>query len=427
MAICLGLMSGTSMDGIDAALLDTDGHNNVRSLGGAFLAYPKIFQLLLKAAEWTARQHQGDARLTQQHFSEGWRQYLNSLHLDEKTALVLEQQALSFMTDCLSQAQKTLSFSCVLACSTELHRQACLLALKQSGLSLNQLDLIGYHGQTLYHNPQQGISWQAGDGQYLADALQCPVIHQFRQNDLHHGGQGAPLVPLYHQALVKQRPCYPTMVINCGGIANVTVVSGPESTEVLAFDAGPGNVLLDRVIKQATAGQQSHDHDGLLARQGQVCERTLKLLKQQALPKGFLHQPPPKSLDSHDCQLPSAFDQLALVDGLATLAALTADCLVDSLQQTGFLSAKTHIVLAGGGWYHPVIKQQFEQRLQRQCDPMPPLSMAQQLNWQHDFLEAEAFAYLAQRSVLGLSLSTPHTTGVSQACSGGICFYPSLS
>lgn len=418
MAICLGLMSGTSMDGIDAALIDTDGHNAVRSLGGQFLAYPAVFQHLLKAAELTAKQTQGNALLAVQHFSQGWQTYGESLQLSQAALADLEKTAIQFVRHTLANPIEPLSLDAIIACSTELHCQAAKQLMYQAKLQPADIEVVGYHGQTLYHKPSQRLSWQAGEAQYLADQLGCTVISAFRQADIEQGGQGAPLVPLYHQALINQSPCYPTAVINCGGIANMTAVLGPSNDELIAFDIGPGSVLLDRLVRQQTQGQYNFDRGGLLAQHGQVCAATLAILKQMILPKSFLDKVPPKSLDSYDCQIPTEVHSLSLADGLATLAALSAECIADSLSL--IQQPMRQIILAGGGWHHPRVFDEFKRRIK----PGISIVRASQKGWSQDLLEAEAFAYLAKRSMLGLSLSTPHTTGVRQTCHGGQCFTP---
>ncbi len=425
MTLCLGLMSGTSMDGVDAALLETDGETHLVSRGGSFFPYPRIFQILLKVAEWAARLAQGDPLAAESLFSKSWRAYTTRLQIHDAELTALEQEACHYLNEQLSLKLAKPTFSAVIQCSTHLHRQACERLLHQQGLNTSDIDLIGYHGQTLYHNPPQGISWQAGDGQALANALRVNVIGHFRQQDIDHGGQGAPLTPLYHYALVNHETLYPAAIINCGGIANVSVVLSGAIGDLNAFDAGPGNVLLDRLISQATGGLKRYDHDGELALRGTVSCDGLALLHAHALPAGFLNQLPPKSLDSHDCHLPEGFEQLALEDALATLAAFTADCLVKSLLNA-FSNTRhlKHVILAGGGWYNAVILREFKHRLSAHMNAKIQISSASQLGWQQDLLEAEAFAYLAKRSLLGLTLSLPLTTGIHSAKTGGTCFYP---
>lgn len=413
------------MDGIDVALLDTDGQCQLQSKGGSFLPYPRIFQTLLKAAEFSAKQALGDRDKARHFFPSCWQSYANSLRIEGDAFIALEAQALAYLNTQLGLALVQTSLDAIIACSTELHRLACLQLLHQLCLPASAIDVIGYHGQTLYHNPAAGFSWQAGDPQTLANAFDCRVIANFRQADIESGGHGAPLTPIYHHALINAEGLYPAVVINCGGIANITIVTGTDTSTLMAFDAGPGNVLLDRFIKQATLGAKSFDQDGELALQGTVSPLMLTALKAQALPADFMANIPPKSLDSHDCYLPEAFHQLSLADGLATLAAFTAECLVTSLCQA--LPRNTpikHVILAGGGWYHPVILQEFKQRLSLSLSDAIQISTAKQLGWQQDLLEAEAFAYLAKRSLLALPLSMPLTTGVTQAQTGGDCFMP---
>ena len=154
--------------------------------------------------------------------------------------------------------------------STQLHIQAVRQLLSDQALSTATIDVIGYHGQCLYHQPNRGISVIVGDAKAMADALGIVVVNDFRKNDIAHGGQGAPFAPLYHQALAIRDGLLPLAVVNCGGIANVTFVMGDKESDLLAFDTGPANALMDQLLRQRTQGEWHYDKDGHYGLQGEV-------------------------------------------------------------------------------------------------------------------------------------------------------------
>lgn len=401
----LGLMSGTSMDGIDAALIKTDGNEYVQSIASSFYPYPAAFKRCLKSAESIMQQVQGDLAAAEQAFSQ------HSIQTEADVGALFSQYHFS-----------TVSLKNLILLSTYFHQEISEQLIHTHHIAPEQISLVGYHGQTLYHAPQLKLTIQIGDCQLLADRLRIPVVGDFRVNDIQHGGQGAPLTPIYHWALAKQEGLIPLAVINCGGIANISFVLNPEPEQLLAFDTGPGNVLLDRWVREKTAHQYFFDQDGYWSLQGSVNTQALIALHEQSLPKDYLSKTPPKSLDSYDCQLPSLFHTLSLEDGCATLAAFSAECMVESLDFCPQLPSRW--VLAGGGWYNPAILNQFKTQLEARLKTVPQILTAQQMGWQHDMLEAEAFAYLAERVRRQLPLSFPGTTGVEKAITGGKIFYP---
>ncbi len=387
--LCLGLMSGTSMDGIDAALIKTDGEAFIESIASAFYPYPADFQKNMKMAERCVKKTEGDLIQAEKIFNE----------------------------ECAE-----ITFKKLIALSTHLHAEAAKNLLHTQQISPKEIQWVGYHGQTLYHAPAKKITIQVGRGDSLAKALGIPVVSQFRINDIQHGGQGAPLVPIYHWALVKNDHLIPAAVLNCGGIANVTLILSAAPENLLACDTGPGNVLLDRFVREKTQHQCTMDQDGHFALAGKIDASVFVTLMGKSLPPGFLNAPPPKSLDSYDCQLPHAMNTLSLEDGCATLAAFSAECMARSV--TFCQNKPFRWILAGGGWHHPVMLSEFKNRLEKYYDQPPQIVIAKQLGWQQDTLEAEAFAYLAKRASLDLPLSFPGTTGVSAPLSGGEIFYP---
>ena len=193
--------------------------------------------------------------------------------------------------------------------------------------------MIGYHGQTLFHSPANKISLQIGSGSQLAELTGITVINDFRSNDIHHGGQGAPFAPLYHQALAVRDKKYPLVVVNCGGIANISEITGPDENSLFGFDTGPGNGLIDRYVKQQTQGKEHMDLNGQYGVEGVVDETLLNLLYEKSLTvrgENFFQMSPPKSLDIGDLTLIPEINLLSLQDACATLEAFTADTIARS-------------------------------------------------------------------------------------------------
>jgi anhydro-N-acetylmuramic acid kinase len=356
----IGLMSGTSLDGIDAALVETDGVDLVVPLGTLGVNYDAETRKTLRAALDDARD-------------------------------VAEGGAVPYP---IRDAERRL---------TEAHADAVILLLRQAGLSSRDVSLIGFHGQTVLHRPDQRRSWQIGDGALLAKLTGVDVVNDFRSADMRAGGQGAPLVPLYHAALVRQKKgmSSPVVILNIGGVANVTYVDGDI---ILAFDTGPGNAPIDDWVQRHTGAPI--DESGTLARTGTLDEGILaRMLKNEFFDRG-----PPKSLDRMDFGF-DAVAGLSANDGAATLTAFTAAAIARAREHFP-LAAATWIV-CGGGRHNQTLMAELRGRLE------VPVLAAEDMGWNGDFVEAEAFAYLAARSLKGLPLSLPTTTGVARALSGG--------
>lgn len=385
--IVVGLMSGTSMDGIDAALIETDGVRYVRAIGSASLRYSAEFQSKLKEAERAVCDASGDLRHARRVFP----------RFDE-----------------------------VVRESTLLHARVTRELLTRVGHDASRVDLVGYHGQTLFHRPSMGITLQVGDGELLACELGIPVVCDFRSNDVRHGGQGAPFAPLYHEALALQMGLAPMVVANCGGISNISVITG-RSEDLIAFDCGPGNGLIDRFVK-ARIGK-SMDEDGVFGSAGRVHESVLAALRARGVISreggNYLSKAPPKSLDINDLLLVEELESLSLQDGCATLEAFTAECIVESLSwvEARGIDVPTLWVLAGGGWRNPVITREVATRLRQRLGDGVRVQHADAVGWDGTALEAQIFAYLAVRSARGLPLSVPGTTGVPEPITGG-CLCP---
>ncbi len=351
----IGLISGTSIDGIDAALIETDGVNIVRPLAFMPNPYEPDFRARLRSCL-------------------GCREGLADL--------------------------KVAAFEREL---TELHADIVQKFRAQIGEAGREIDLIGFHGQTIWHRPEERCTIQIGDGALLAALTGLAVVNDFRSADVLAGGNGAPLVPLYHRALATGLP-KPAAILNVGGVSNITWIGGAADHEILAFDAGPGNALIDDWVLSHTG--KPFDEDGFLAAAGHVDAATVDRV--MAMPY-FGHQPP-KSLDRDEFQqiLPA---HLNLADGAATLTMITARAVAAGLALVPRKPA--HLYVAGGGRLNGTLLQWIAGLAGI------PVSRVDDIGWSGDGLEAEAFAYLAVRSQLGLPLSLPSTTGVPTAMSGG--------
>jgi len=365
----IGLMSGTSLDGVDAALLDTDGAAVVRP--GASLTMP----------------------------------------YDAETRALL-RQAIQDAAGLAEQGPVPESIRAAERLLTDRHTQAVSALLDKAGLAARDVDLIGFHGQTILHRPERRWTWQIGDGARLARATGIGVVNDFRTADVKAGGQGAPLMPLYHAALAAGSALpRPLVVANIGGVGNVTYIDGEC---VLAFDTGPGNAPIDDWMQRHTG--QPVDMDGALAASGRVHEDLLAAM----LDNPFFARRPPKSLDRMDFGL-SAVEGLSAADGAATLAAFTAAAVARAAEH--FPAVAVTWIISGGGRHNDFLMGQLRARLAE--TGAANVLKAEGARWDGDGLEAEGFAYLAARSRLGLPLSLPTTTGVPSALTGGV-FHPAV-
>ncbi len=422
--LSIGLMSGTSMDGIDAALLETDGAAKMKLLGHCHLAYELPFIRLLKTAEWAIRQAKGDLVQAASIYSEAMRVYLTQALTMNTTDIDACVQA---MKDYLS-AEGSMDFclKAVVKHSTDLHAKAVQKLLQKTGYNASDIDVVGYHGQAMYHQPNQKISVIVGDGQALANHLKITVVNDFRSADIALGGQGAPFAPLYHQALVLHDQPIPTVVVNCGGIANVTVIRSAEPNDLIALDTGPGNVLIDQLVRQRTTGAENMDRDGRYGAKGKVHSAVLKALYEKAVLQAghpYLLKPAPKSLDSGDLQLIPELAALSLMDACATLAQFTAETIVQGVAALG-ISMPSHWILAGGGWNNPVIYKALAACLSRPLGHAATILHADEIGWHSQSLEAQMFAYYAVCCLQQKPISFPGTTGVARPTCGGICHVP---
>lgn len=347
------------MDGIDVGLVTTDGLDYVSAGPASTYPYPPALRATLLA-------HLADAgRFETQRFS------------DLETAVA------------------------------EAHAHSARAFMRDHDLSRDDVDLVGMHGQTMLHRPERRFTCQIGDGQVAADRLGLPVVNRFRHADVAAGGQGAPLVPVYHRALAAGLE-QPLMVLNLGGVANVTYINGET---LIAFDTGPASALIDDFMRQRRG--LAMDREGALAAQGQIDETLLKTL----LGHSYFLKAPPKSLDRNDFHVwAQAVSALSDADGAATLTAFTIESVAAALRHVP--KAPERWLVTGGGRLNRAIMHGLAGRLGVRVDPV------EAAGWDGDGMEAHCFGYLAVRSVRGLPLSFPGTTGVPRPMMGGELSFP---
>ncbi|KKC24593.1 anhydro-N-acetylmuramic acid kinase [Sphingomonas sp. SRS2] len=357
--LAIGLMSGTSLDGIDAALIETDGAAHIRPI--AFRSDPYSAQ---------AREQ-----------------------LREAAAL-----ALSFEKP--RPSPKIVEAEAML---TNRHILAVRQLLAGAGLDPAAIDVIGFHGQTIAHRPDRGWTWQIGDGAAMARALGIRVVNDLRSADVAAGGQGAPLLPVYHRALTAGMDG-PVAVLNLGGVGNITWLATDEQA-VIAFDTGPANGLIDDWMLAETGSP--YDAGGAFAARGAVDRAVLGAM----LDKAWFDAPPPKSLDRADFTMDPARG-LSAADGAATLTAFTAETVGLALRHLP--APPKRLIVAGGGRHNPTLMAMISAATGIAAEPI------EALGWNGDATEAEGFAYMAVRALKGDPISFPGTTGVPAAMTGGV-------
>ena len=364
--IAIGTMSGTSLDGVDVALIETDGETVQRFGPTGFRPYSDDERALLRRALADA------TGLTRRE--------------DRPGALAAAEQLV-----------------------TDAHAAAVATFVSDHAIKPADIAAVGFHGQTVWHRPQARLTVQIGDGQRLARRLGMPVVFDLRGADVAAGGQGAPLVPVYHRALVRMQSApAPVVVVNIGGVGNISYIDGET---LIACDTGPGNALLDDFMLKMTG--EAVDRDGATAARGRVDDAWIA----HALALPFFGKPPPKSLDRNDfasLQLPSAISR---EDGAATLTALTAASIAAVARHLPRPPADW--IVAGGGANNPTLMRML-------ADQVAPAKVvrAADLGWQSDAIEAQAFAFLAVRSLKGLPLTFPATTGTPRPLTGGVLAKP---
>lgn len=367
----IGLMAGTSLDGIDAALIETDGNRVTRF--GPTLGLP----------------YDGETRAT----------------ILAATRAALDGTPHAAV---VADAGNRVSHA---------HVGAVQQLLDENGLAAADIDVIGFHGQTILHRPPTreapvGHTIQIGGGGILAHALGIDTVADFRSADMAAGGEGAPLASAYHAALSREisgGEAGPLAVLNLGGVSNLTLIpeAGNEA-EMVAFDCGPGNGLIDALVEARTGSTM--DEGGALAAAGTVHDEALRLMALHP----FLRRSAPKSLDRYDFKADAVAD-LSLEDAVATLTAFTAHCVAVSLKAVSEQAPRA-VIVCGGGRHNPVMMAALKQRLPS------PVEAAEAVGWRGDMIEAEAFAYLAVRRLRELPISFPGTTRAPRPMTGGEIF-----
>ena len=363
----IGLMSGTALDGVDVALIETDGERIDVFGPTGYRPYSDPERMLLRQA------------LAQGRALE-----------DRRSRPGMLAEAEAFVT--------------------RVHAETVETFLQTEGIAHESVDLVGFHGQTVLHRPVSRLTVQIGDGAALARRLKLPVAFDFRAADVAAGGQGAPLVPIFHQALAGhvERP-HPIAVLNVGGVANVTFVDGGDP---VACDTGPGNALIDDFMRARTGAPL--DRDGDQAAKGRVDETFVA----RVLADGFFARPYPKSLDRDTFAYANiGLPEFSVADGAATLSALTASAVARVIPHLPS-PPKTWIV-SGGGARNPTLMRMLAARLKPAT-----VETADTVGWSAESLEAQAFAYLAVRCRADQPITFPATTGVKQPMCGGVIALP---
>ena len=383
----LGLMSGTSMDGVDASIVcSSDGKNYITaSKESRYFEYDKgLYQKLTILRD----------KITG---SKDLKKYSHELKSIENEITLFHAKVANIMIKATSE---------------------------------KDLDIIGLHGQTIFHNSDEKISIQLGDGKLLSQLTKKNVVYNFRQNDLKNGGQGAPLTPIFHQYLVKKLSdeWWPILVLNIGGISNVTSIARLQEPiynennlnaemQLFAGDIAPGNCLIDEWIRNNS--KYKYDEGGLIAKSGKVDELILNQAIDNFLPRENYQN---KSLDIKDFDN-SFVRGLSLEDGAATLTHFTARLISEGLihfilknytPKTNILS-KAKCLVCGGGRKNKYLIEILKKNLD-----VKELASIDEYGHDGDFIESEAFAFLAIRSYLGLPISFPNTTGCKKPVIGGV-------
>ena len=363
----LGLMSGTSMDGIDASIIKSNGEDKYETVFDQYFQYSEeIYGELTNIRD----------------------KIYSSKDIDKNSILInsLEKKITLF------------------------HAKISKQVIEEYRLNI---DLIGFHGQTIFHSANEKISRQLGDGNLLSSLLKKKVVYNFRENDMINGGQGAPLAPIFHYLLVKQNKIkLPVCILNIGGIANITIISSKNLNDLKSYDIGPGNCLLDEWVRKKS--KERYDKNGELAKSG----NTSKIILNQAIDNfDTIKKNNNISLDIKEFDL-NFIRGLSLKDGLSTLTDFTASIIYESIiNENSFLKDKNlNILICGGGRKNLSLVNAIKKKLPNDIN----LNLIDVYRIDGDFVESQAFAYLAIRSYLKKPISFPKTTNVEKPCVGGV-------
>ena len=362
----LGLMSGTSMDGVDVSLIKSDGLSKYNTISNKYFEYDKnLYEGLTNIRDKINN-------------SKDLKILLNDIKSIEKKITLFHAEAVNEMTKKLTV----------------------------------KIDLIGFHGQTIFHNSDEKISRQLGDGKLLSQLTKKTVVYNFRENDLDNGGEGAPLAPIFHQLMVKENKIdLPVCILNIGGIANITALSSYEPKDLKSYDIGPGNCLIDEWVRKKT--KKKYDDNGQIAKTG----KTSEIILNQAL-DNFDNRKNKNSLsfDTKDFDL-NFVRGLSLEDGAATLTDFSGRIVGAALfSLLSRVSDKLwKVLVCGGGRKNTTLMNRIKKKTLKNL----VIQSIDDYGIDGDFVESQAFAYLAIRSYLKLPISFPETTGCKEACTGG--------
>ena len=363
----LGLMSGTSMDGIDASIIRSDGENEYESTFDEFFEYDQAL-------------------------------YKDLVNLRNK---INSADDIIVNSELVSEIERKI---------TLYHAEICNKIINKSD---HEVDLIGFHGQTIFHDASQKISKQLGDGSLLSSLLKKDVIYNFRANDIANGGQGAPLAPIFHNLIInKNKIELPVFILNIGGIANITIITSNKNDDLISYDIGPGNCLLDEWVRKHTSYR--YDLNGKAASIGKIDEI---ILNQATENFENINKNKNLSFDIKDFDL-SFVRGLSYEDGLSTLTKFTSEIICDSIIKNTKKDKtnKINLLVCGGGRKNLTLIENIRNKLPNNIN----LDLIDDYNINGDFIESQAFAYLAIRSLLKKEISFVKTTNVKKSCTGGI-------
>ena len=362
---CLGMMSGTSGDGVDASIIQSDGLDKFTILKEKYYEYDEsLFR----------DYHDLKKKINS---SNDLKKYFSSIKKLENTITIFHAKVV------------------------------------QDIIKSFEIDLIGFHGQTIYHNPQEKISLQLGNGNLLSQLTKKKIVFNFRQNDIDNGGEGAPLTPIFHKYLIKSKKIeLPACMLNIGGISNLTLIHNLSSHKITSQDVGPGNCLINAWIQNHT--NKKFDFEGRISNIGKINE----IILEQALEnhENNFQRRKNISLDINDFDISFARG-LSLEDGAATLTAFTAKIITSKINflLREYNNKKIKILICGGGRKNKSLLKQIEAYSNKNLF----FFNSEDFELNGDFIESQAFAYIAIRAVLSLPISFPSTTGCSSPCSGG--------
>lgn len=360
--LAIGLMSGTSRDGIDAALIESDGEASIRPVAFFSEAYTDETRAIIAQACHAALQMEAPAR----------------------------HPAISLAENII----------------TNLHIDAVKSLLKQIGNHACEIAVVGFHGHTVAHRIDRHWTWQIGNGAFMAKQLGITVVDNFRANDVAAGGQGAPLLPVYHRAITGNLE-KPVAILNLGGVANITAID--EHGDMLAFDCGMASAMIDSWMLSKTG--VGMDKDGARAAAGQVNETVLA----EMLAHPFFAAHPPKSIDRDDFSM-ALIEAMSIADGAATLTAFSSEAVALGLKLLPYMPKQ--ILVAGGGRKNNTLMMMIKERTGLVATDIDALG------FDGDAIEAQGFAYMALRCLDNLPISFPGTTGIKIPLSGGDIHYP---